>query len=838
MTRSGPGAETVTSPGETSVEAAPWAGRDVPRREDRRLLQGQGEFTDDVWMHRQGYAHFVRSPHGHARILSVDTRRALALEGVYAVLTGEEAKEMCAAPFFQVAPEPAARLEEYPLAVDKVRYQGDAVAVVLGETRDIARDGGELVDVEYEPLPAVIDTVAAADPDATVLHEQVGTNVAWQGVFDWGDIDWALESADHVVEIDRLHFHRFSSTPLECNAAVVNWDPGTDTVRVQSNNQMPMFASMVIGPTLGVPSNRLVFSSQDIGGAFGNKIGSYPQIAALALLSRKAGRPAKWSEYRTEHMLSSGHGNERVFLDVKVAVMNDGTILGFKTRAFDDAGAYLHYEPLGAVIWSQVSCGCYRLKHLKVDYTETLTNKCPTIPNRGYSRMQHLWLVERIIDIVGRELGFDPVQMRKRNYVQPEDYPYETPNGCVYDSGDLPRSLDDALALIDADSWRERQRELGHGSGKRLGIGIGSTLDSGTNNFGQARIINPELPFSGNGEAAFVKLDLYGEVNVNLGTTPQGQGHETTAGQVVADVLRVTPEDVHVTAGFNQQQNTYVAFSGTYASQFAVTGLGAAQGAAEKLRREIIEIAAFALSAELDEIELGDGSCHVRDDPERAIPFIGIANLVYANNAALTPELRDRTSLNCRHVYTPPFQIPDPETKTGNLTLTYSSQIHACVVEIDEDTGEVEILDYAAVDDCGKRINPKIVEGQVHGAAILGIGAALYEAFEYDEQGQLQQSSFYDYHAITALDAPDVKTGEIESPSPFTPNGAKGMGEGGGAPLHAICSAIQDALGAEDAIVSDSHNPWESVWRLVHSSERREPRGVNVVARAQPDGAQ
>jgi 2-furoyl-CoA dehydrogenase large subunit len=829
MTETRTVAEITTAPGETAVEVGRWSGQSMPRREDRRLLQGQGEFTDDVWMHRQGHAHFVRSPVGHARIRSIDTHRALSLEGVYAVLTGEEAKEMCEVPFFQIAPEPASQIEEWPLAVDKVRYHGDAVAVVLAETREIARDAAGLVDVEYELLPANVDGIKAAE--APLIHEQVGTNVAFHDTFDWGDIDWALENADHVVKFDRLHFHRFSSTPLECNAAVVNWDPGTDTVWVKSNNQMPMFASMVIGPTLGVASNRLQFASQDIGGAFGIKIGSYPQIAALALLSRKAGRPAKWTEYRTDHMLSAGHGNERTFRDTEVAVLQDGTILGFKTRAFDDAGAYLHYEPLGAVIWSQVCCGCYKFKHIRVDYTEVLTNKCPTVPNRGYSRLQHLWFIERLVDVVARELGFDPVELRKHNYVQPDDYPYETPNGCVYDSGDLPRSLDMALELIDAESWRARQHELGRGSGKRIGIGIGSTLDSGTNNFGQARIINPGLPFSGNGEAAHVKLDLYGEINVNLGTTPQGQSHETTAAQVVADVLGVKPEDVHVTAGFNQQQNTYVAFSGTYASQFAVTGLGATEGAAQRLRKEIAEVAAYALGAQPEEIELRDGACLVRGDEERSIPFIGIANLIYSNNAELTPELRDRISLNCRYVYTPPFNVPDPDGKRGNLTLTYASQIHACVVEVDEDSGQVKILDYAAVDDCGRRINPQIVEGQVHGATMLGIGAALYEALEYDEDGLLLTASFYDYHAITALDAPDVKVADIESPSPFTPNGAKGMGEGGGAPLQAISSAIQDALGPDDAIVSNSHNSSETVWRLVRSGERGEARGVSVVAR-------
>ncbi|MBV9797529.1 MAG: xanthine dehydrogenase family protein molybdopterin-binding subunit, partial [Solirubrobacterales bacterium] len=415
MTPNGVTAETVTRPAEPTEEVGQWAGQSVPRVEDRRLVQGQGEFTDDVWMHRQGYAHFVRSPLAHAKITSLDVSRALALDGVFTVLTGEEAREMCSLPFFQIAPEPAGKIEEWPLAVDKVRYHGDAVAVVLAETREIARDAAGLVEVDYEPLPAIVDTVRSADPDAPVLHEQVGSNVAWKGTYDWGDIDWALQNADNVVKIDRLHFHRFSSTPLECNAAVVHWDPGTDTVNVRSNNQMPMFASMVIGPTLGVASNRLIFASQDIGGAFGVKIGSYPQIAALALLSRKAGRPAKWTEYRTDHMLSAGQGNERVFLDTEVAVLKDGSILGFKTRAFDDAGAYLHYEPLGAVIWSQVCCGCYKFMHIRAAYTETLTNKCPTIPNRGYSRLQHLWFLERMIDIVARELGFDPVELRKRN---------------------------------------------------------------------------------------------------------------------------------------------------------------------------------------------------------------------------------------------------------------------------------------------------------------------------------------------------------------------------------------------------------------------------------------
>src|ERR1039457_2390351 len=383
---------------------------------------GQGTFTDDGGHIHMGYAHFVRSPYAHARILSVDTGRAESLDGVYATLTGAEVEQLTQ-PFFQIAPEPGGKIAEYCLAVGKVRYQGDAVAVVLADSRETARDAADLVEVEYEPLPAVVDSIAAAAPDAPILHDEVGSNVVWHGIYDYGDVEWALQEADHVVKIDRLHFHRFSSTPLECNAAVVNWDPGTGIVEIFSNNQMPMFASLVIGPALGIPSNNLLFRSADIGGAFGIKIGSYPRITALALLSRKAGRAAKWTEYRTDHMQSAGQGNERTFRNIEVPVMSDGTILGFKVEAFDDAGAYLHYEPLGAVIWSQVAPGCYKLKHIQVDFTETVSNKCPTIPNRGYSRLQHLWMIERIIDIVAHELGFDPVALRKQNYVQPEDYP-------------------------------------------------------------------------------------------------------------------------------------------------------------------------------------------------------------------------------------------------------------------------------------------------------------------------------------------------------------------------------------------------------------------------------
>lgn len=820
----------MTAPTTEKVTTVTWTGQSMPRKEDDRLLKAQGSFVDDEGMYRQGYAQFVRSPYAHARIVGIDVSEAEALPGVIATLIGDEVKAMTE-PLFQFAPKAdGSQVVEYLLGVDIVRYQGEAVAVVLAEDRGTARDAADLIKVDYDPLPVSVDGVAAADPDSYVLHESLGDNIAWEGVFDWGDIDWALENADHVVKIDKLHFHRYSSTPIECNAVLVNWDPGTDMIRVVSNNQFPMFGALVLAPSMGVGVDQFDFVSQDIGGGFGIKINSYVYIGLLALLSRKAGRPVKWIETRTEHHQAGGHGNERTFLDIEVPVMADGTILGYKMKAYDDAGAYLHYEPLGAVIWSQVVPGPYKLKHARVEYTETLTNKCPAVPNRGYSRMQHIWFVERMIDLVAQELEFDPVEIRKLNYVQPEDYPYTTPNGCVYDSGDLPAALDMVLGMIDYEGAKKLQEKQA-GTGKRIGIGIGTTLDSGTNNFGQARILNPELPFSGNGEACTAVMDLYGEVMLKLGTNPQGQGHETSASQVAADILGMSPDMIRVWTGFDKSHSAYIGFSGTYASQFAVTGINAVIGAVEKLKAEIIEVAAHAFEADQDHIELVDGEARLIGNPEAVIPFIGIANMVFTNNSVLTHEMAERISLTCRHVYVPPFELPDTEKKYGNLTLTYATQTHAAIIEIDDETGKVKILDYAVVDDCGMRINPMIVEGQVHGATAHGIGAALKETFEYDEDGQLLNSNFLFYHAVTATDVPKIKTDHIESPSPFSGTGAKGMGEGGGAPVHTLSAAIQNAIGPGGAVVNDSHNPPERVWRMLNWDGSDDERGVSVVSK-------
>ena len=515
-------------------------------------------------------------------------------------------------------------------------------------------------------------------------------------------------------------------------------------------------------------------------------------------------------------MVSSAHGNERTFRHTRVALEKNGVITAIDSRHIDDCGAYPRYEPLGCVIWSQVFSGVYRFKNARIDFWQAVTNKCPVGPNRGYSRMQHLWFLERVVDICAHALGIAPDEMRLRNYIRPEEFPYTTPNGCIYDSGNYPKMLDVAKGLIDWDGWKKKQADA-RKDGRLIGIGIGTTLDSGTNNFGQSQIVNPYAPFSGNSQGANCKLDIYGEVVVAVGSCPQGQGHETTAAQVVADVLNIHPDMITVRTGFDTERNVHTGFSGTYASQFAVSGLSAVHGAAQKLKAEMKRLAASVLETKEDDLEFGVGA----QGPEvkvkgsgKSINYWGLANIVNVNSAMLPTEMHDVT-LNCRYIWRAPFKVPDKKTKYGNLTLTYASQLHIAVVEVDRDTFVPKILEYVAVDDCGTVINPPIVEGQVYGATAHGIGAALMETCVYDAVGNMLTSTFSDYTPITSVNIPKIKYGHISTPSPHSYSGAKGMGEGGAAPIHTISSALQDALFGKGIFIDDSFNNADSIFRAL-----------------------
>ena len=802
-----------------------WVGRPIVRKEEARLVRGCGKFIDDFKLPGMVHMRLVRSPYAHAKIKSVDVSAADKHPGVVCTLTGAEVAKLTT-PYIEIGPEPSNRIQDFSMAVDRVRYQGEPVAAVVALTRGAAEDAAELVQVDYEILEPVVDPEFALS-NKSVLHEAMGTNQVWNGVFEYGDVKKSFDQAAHIVHIDRMHFHRFSSTPLEANAVIGQWDQKDGRIYFWTNNSFPTIGIQLIAPALGTHMDNIRCQTFDIGGSFGIKITNYPQMTLCALASRKAGgKPVKWTETRTEHMQASAHGNERTFLDTRVALDKNGVITAIESRHIDDCGAYPRYEPLGCVIWSQVFPGVYRFKNARIDFTQVVTNKCPVGPNRGYSRMQHLWFLERVMDICAHELGIAPEEMRLRNYIRPEEFPYLTPNGCIYDSGNYPKMLQMAKELIGWDDWKKKQAEA-RKQGRRIGIGIGTTLDSGTNNFGQARIVNPNAPFSGNSQAANVKLDIYGEIVVSVGSVPQGQGHETVASQVVADVLGVNPDMVTVRAGFDTERNVHTGHTGTYASQFAVSGLSAVHGAAQKLRSELLRLASYALQSPVEQLELGMGKmgAEVRvKGSDKSINYWALSNIINVNNAGLPDELQDVT-LNCRYTWRAPFKIPDIQRKYGNLTLTYSSQLHIAVVEVEEGTFNPKVLDYACVDDCGTVINPRIVEGQVHGCTAHGIGAALMENCSYDEAGNMLASTFSDYTPITIVNMPKLKYGFIETPSPHSYSGAKGMGEGGAAPIHTISAALQDALYQERVYVTESFNNGDSIFRALERRKAGQPVG-------------
>ena len=791
------------------------------RKEDERLVTGKGFFVDDYSPAGLLHLTLVRSPYAHARIVDIDVSAAQALPGVVCTLTGKDVMTM-SDPFIQIGAGAPQNITDYTLATDKALHQGDPVVAVVAESIAIAEDAAQLVEVEYEPMEVVLDAEAAL-ADSVVLHEESATNVVFQGLYEYGEVDKAFAEAAHVVRIDKLHFHRFGSTAIEPNACVATWDQRGE-IDLFSNTIMTI-PLVFLAPALRVSMDQIRLRTYDIGGSFGNKITNYPYLALVCLASKKAnGAPVKWIETRAGHMLAGGHGSERAYLNTEVALDRDGVITALRSKHIDDVGAYPRYEPLGSVIWSQVLPAAYKLRNIRIDFNQVTTNKGPAAPNRGYSRLPHIWFMERVVDICGHELGIPADEMRLKNYV--DAFPYETPNGCVYDSGDFPAMLAKAKELVGWDEWKKQQQKA-RKAGRLVGIGIGTTLDSGTNNWGQARYVNPDAPFSGNSTAATVKLDLDGTVVVSLGTFPQGQGHETTTAQVVGEVLGIPPDLVHVKTGFDSLNDSHTGQSGTYASQFAVTGLSAAHGAALKLKTEIIKLACFALDAKQETLDFGVGDMGPQvsvKGTDKAINYWMLANFINSNSASLPENLRD-LSLNARYVYMPPFKVPDVKKKIGNLTLTYALQLHISVVEVNPDTFQTRILDYAIVDDCGKVINPMIVEGQVHGAAAHGIGAALVEDISYDVHGNAISGSFTDYAPLTISAMPELKCSNQESPSPFTFHGAKGMGEGGGAPLHSLSAALQDALHGMGIIIENSHNSPMSMFKRFANGPQK---GVTV----------
>jgi 2-furoyl-CoA dehydrogenase large subunit len=533
-------------------------------------------------------------------------------------------------------------------------------------------------------------------------------------------------------------------------------------------------------------------------------------VILVALASMKVQRPVSWIESRSEHLLAGSHGAERLF-DVEVPVKKDGRVLGLKIFSVDDDGAFARHEPAGLTVWAQVVPGAYKIKNIRNDMYAVFTNKCPAGPNRGFARAPHLFMIERVMDLVAKELSMDPAEVRMKNFITRADQPYTTPNGCVYDDGDYPQSLDIVTRELDYAGWRKRQTEL-RKEGRYIGIGIATTLDSGAPNFGQVKMLNPRLPLIGNTEACLLQLTPDGRFVVKMGTVPQGQSHETVTSQIISEVFDVPAELVNVATGFDSASHPYTMHSGTYGSRYAAMGGGAAYGAALKLREKVLKIGANLLNESPENVELAGGNVQLKRDPSKNISLKRLARTAYGMPSMVPPGVDG--GLWTINVYYNGLKAPD-EKKIANLALTYSYQTHGIVGELDIETGKFKVLKYVIVDDAGRLINPLVVDGQIHGAAIHGLAAGMFEEYKYTDEGQLESSTFIDYLAPSAVDVPSMELHHLEIPSPFAPLGAKGVGEGGGTAHVALINAINDALNPFDVVLEKSIAPPEAILNLI-----------------------
>lgn len=772
-------------------EAVPYKyiGQPIKVFEDAVLVQGKGQYLGDIELPGTLYLAYTRSPHAHAKIKSINVEKALALKGVRYVLTGEEV-ERNMSPYGQIAPPPAGNLRDYPLAVGKVRYFGEPVAAVVAEDPYTAEDAAELVEVEYEPLPVVLDAEKALEKGAPIIHEEAGTNLVWKGVWDLGDVDKAMREADYIVE-DTVYFHRYAPAPLETNTILATYDETTDVITVYSVNIMPMFTLPLICGALRIPPSKFrMIVPPNVGGSFGGKITNYTHITVAAYLAKLLKAPIKYVETRSENIMSATHSNERTF-HVRLAVKKNGKVIAAYIKAYDNIGAYPRYEPAGAVIWSQVTPGVYDVQNVRVEFYSVVTNKGPTGPVRGYSRLQHNFMWERMMDRVAKALKLDPAEVRRVNFIRREQMPYLGPTHTIYDGGDYHRAFDMLLEALDYKYWREKQKE-GRAKGKLIGIGFSTVIDSGANNFGQVKIINKNFTVSGNAEAGLVMIDQFGNIVARTGTTDTGQSHATTFRQIVAEVFDVDPSKIVFQQGFDSASNVWMSFSGAYASRSAVLAGTALYYAALRLRDKVLAIAAHALGEQVSDLDIVGGSV-VSLKSGKTISLGEIATLAWLDVNRLPEGVEP--GLVSLAVYKPNFtyNLPDEKNRINN-TLTYSYAMHGSVVEVDPETFQVKVLKHVVVSDPGFMINPLVVEGQEIGATVYGMSVALFERLIYDESGNLLTPNFWDYLVIGAKHVPELELKRMVTKSTSSVLGTRGVGEGGGGPIGSLVNAVEDAL--------------------------------------------
>jgi carbon-monoxide dehydrogenase large subunit len=791
-----------------SIQSRPqsWLGARARRVEDRSLLTGTAVFVDDIHLPGMVHAVLLRSPHPHAYLRAIDTSAAVRSRGVHAVFTQQDIDRLGFTDLPVIWVRAGQKNLSNPLlARDKVRYVGEPVAILVADSRALAEDAVELIEVEYEELPPVVDPLAALEDGAPRLFEEWGDNLCVTLAREGGDIEAAFADAD-VTLSERMRCQRYTGVPLETRGAVAAVDDadrvGARRVTLWTSTQVVHHARDVIAQVLDLATQDLRVIAPVVGGGFGPKDHAYPEEILTCGLAIVTGRPVKWIEDRQEHFLATVHAREQVH-DIELAATRDGRILGVRDVITANLGAYCSNVGAGPVgLAMDMLPGPYIVPAYKADVRGVVTNKVPSGAYRGFGMTQSTFMMERMLDLLARELRLDPAEVRRRNLIPAEALPYESITGMRYDSGDYRRALDVALETVGYEEWRERQAALRE-QGRYIGIGISSYVEAAA--FGPSRKLGV-LGFAIAGfDAAVVKMDQQGRVTLYTGINSTGQSHRTTFAQVCASALGIALEDVVVIQG--DTETSPYAPAGSIGSRGAAVAGGATLLASRKLKDKLVRVGAHMLEADPDDVDIEGGKVLVRGAPGAAIAVSAVARA-----ALLGHDLPDGVTpgLDERHVY-------DPD----DLTFPYAT--HVAVVEVDPGTGGVSFHRYVIAHDCGVMINPTVVEGQIHGGVAQGVGGALLEELTYSDDGQPVAASFMDYLLPTAADVPPLEVLHIEIPTPVTPGGMKGMGEGGAiGPPAAIGNAIEDALAPFGVKVLSTPLSPSKINELIRQSRQRE----------------
>lgn len=766
-----------------------WVGKSIRRVEDPKFLRGRGGYIGDMTLPGMLHAAVLRSPHAHARITRIDTTAALAAPGVHAVITGAQAAQLCD-PLPDFGPDPAKHTWRC-LAVNKVRYVGEGVAVAVADSRYLAEDALALIEVDYEPLPVLVDPEQALRDDAPLVHEDLGSNCAYERTFQFGEVDRDFADADLVVT-DRLRWHRSGGQPLETVGAVADFDYATGALTVHTNSlSFTSYLFMVAG-TLKIPNNKLDIRPMPAGGSFGSKLFATKPAVLAGMCSREVGRPVQYLEDRVDNISNCDHhGSDRVY-DVQLAVMRDGTLRSIKIDTVEDYGAYIqfgvghHGNALAQVV------GPYRITSVEYRVRAALTNKNQQGAYRGFGSEVNNWMLEQMVDKAARELGMDPVEIRRRNFIR--EFPHFIPTGNVYDSGDYDGVLDKALELSDYKHWRAEQAKARE-EGRYIGIGLITAQERSV--FSATEFWfwfdEPGAPVTSMPESVTLKVDATGGITATLYSCAfWGNSPETMVAQLVAEEFDCDPHDVSIV--YQGSKNGLPA-TGPGGSRTTVMLAGAVEGATAKIKAKALRAAAHLMEADPDDLEWIDGGYQVKGVPEQRKTLAEIAIMLHLFKHSFPEDME--SGLEDSKVFDHPYTTM-PSADRKDLGVFYPFMGHAChvpVVEVDIETGSVRFLAYAAVHDCGTLVNPRSLAGHIVGGTAQGIGTALYEEFVYDDDGQLLASSYLDYLIPTALEVPEMRIGHHETPSPYTLHGIKGGGEGGRmmAPA-AINVAVNDAL--------------------------------------------